>query len=364
MIGTVVREAAAAARSQPVASAITILMVVGMILAVMLTVGRTVGAEQEVLSSIDSAGTRSIMVRADGAAGVDSDVLERVESIEGIEWSGAFSSATDSTNTRVPGGVRVPVRYAYGSQLDRLGIPVTSPVLGQVAWGSELALEQLGIPGGAGSITLTNGASIGVVGHVEVPDFLRDLEPLVMVPRTAPRTKEPIGILIVIAERPELVAPISDAVLSVLGADDPSKVTVHTSEELAELRGLIQAQLGSFSRGLVLALLAVTGALVAILLYGLVVMRRKDFGRRRALGATRSLIVSILLTQTALLAGIGTVVGIGCATAALLVSGSPLPGTPFTVALAVLALITAMTAALIPAVLASRREPIRELRVP
>ena len=62
--GELIREAIATARSQPVASALTVFMVAGMILAVMLTTGRTVGAEQEVLGSIDSAGTRSITIRA------------------------------------------------------------------------------------------------------------------------------------------------------------------------------------------------------------------------------------------------------------------------------------------------------------
>jgi len=355
------REAAASARSQPVASTVTVLMVIGMILAVMLTTGRTVGAEQQVLGTLDSAGTRSIIIRAEQGAGVTAAVLERIGGIEGIEWAGAFSPAQDATNTAIIDGNRVPVRYAYGTHLARLGIPDRAHD-GDLAWASPTALEQLGLPDVAGGITLAGGASIGIAGPLTVPEELRDFEPLVLAPRADPA--DPVGIVVIVSDRPERVAPVSAAVLSVLGADDPGKVTVQTSEALATLRSLIQKQLGSFSRGLVLALLALMGALVAILLYGLVMMRRKDFGRRRALGATRGLIMTLLLMQTALLAAAGILIGTGIAVIVLLVSGDPLPGGVFVSALATLALATTMVAALIPALIASRREPIRELRVP
>ncbi|WP_318247062.1 ABC transporter permease [Microbacterium gallinarum] len=362
--GELIREAIATARSQPVASALTVLMVAGMILAVMLTTGRTVGAEQEVLGSIDSAGTRSITIRAEEAAGVTSDVLERIAHIDGIEWAGAFSTAIDATNTLIDDGTRVPVRFAYGTDFERLGVPADSPLPGELAYAAPAALDQLGLADDTGALILTTGADFAVAGALDSPDFLAALQPLTLVPRPDATGDEPVGVLVVIAERPDLVAPVSDAVLSVLAPADPSKITVETSEALAQLRALIQGQLGSFSRGLVLGLLALTGALVAVLLYGLVMMRRKDYGRRRALGATRGLIVALLVTQTAVLALAGITVGTAASAIILFASGDPLPGVAFTAALAVLALCTALVAALIPAIVASRREPIRELRVP
>ncbi|MCT9626879.1 conserved membrane hypothetical protein [Arthrobacter sp. 9V] len=364
MIPSVLREASASARSQPVASSITVLVLIAMIVAVMLTTGRTVGAEQQVLGSIDSVDTRSIKLRAEAGSGLTSSVLERLASIEGIEWAGGFSTAVDATNAAIPGGTRVPVRYFYGTHIERLGVPTDPAIPDTSAWASPAALEQLGLPDQSGGISLNTGDSFSLVGSMEVPDFLAGLEPVVLVPRQHSTGTESIGLLIVIAERPDLVAPVSAAVLSILDADDPSKINVQTSATLAQLRSLIEGQLGSFSRGLILALLALTGLLVAVLLYGLVMMRRKDFGRRRALGATRGLIIGLLLTQTALLAGIGIVIGIIASMIILLASGDPWPGAGFTTALATLALTTALTAALLPAIVASSREPIRELRVP
>ncbi|MFE7845519.1 ABC transporter permease [Microbacterium sp. NPDC057407] len=363
----VVREAIAAARSQPVASAVTMLMVAGMVISVMLTTGRTVGAEQAVLGSIDDAGTRMIEVRAESGAGLTSSVLGRIADIEGIEWAGAFSSATDATNALVPDGTRVPVRHAYGAGFDQLGIrDLPGPNLSGIAgYASAEALVLLGLTDSSGALTTVDtGAEYSVVGRIRTPDFLREFEPLVLVPREDLTGMETVSVLVIIAERPDLVAPLTSAVTSVLAVDDPSEVTVHTSEALARLRSLVQAQLSTFSRGLVLVMLLVTGLLVAVILYGLVMMRRKDFGRRRALGATRALIVSLLLTQTAVLALFGVTVGLGASLLCVLIMGDPLPGTTFTVALAVLAIATSLFAALVPALVASKREPIRELRVP
>ncbi len=360
----VLREAVASARSQPVASLLTVLMIAGMVLAVMLTTGRTVGAEQQVLGSLDDLGTRSIVIRAEDGAGVTSSVLDRLAPIEGIEWAAAFTSAVDATNTLVPDGSKVATRYAYGTQFETLNIPRVSPDPGNLAYGSPAALEKLGLPDIAGGITLTTGAQYGVGGELVTPDFLTGLEPLVLIPRPHRSGNEPVNVVILIAQSPQLVAPVSTAALSVLGTVDPTQVNVTTSETLAQLRTVIQGQLGVFSRGLVVALLAVTGTLVAVILYGLVMMRRKDFGRRRALGASRALIIGLLLTQTGFLSLIGIGLGLATATPLLTLTADPLPPLPFALALSTLALTTALIAALLPATVASLREPIRELRVP
>jgi putative ABC transport system permease protein len=153
-------------------------------------------------------------------------------------------------------------------------------------------------------------------------------------------------------------------VQSVLAVDDPTKIKVTTSESLATLRALVQGQLGSFGRSLVIVIFALTAVLVAAILYGLVMLRRRDFGRRRALGASRGLIVGLLLTQTAFLSLIGASAGTVIALISLKVTGDPLPGLEFLIALDVLAIVVGVLAALVPAIVASRRDPLKELRVP
>lgn len=198
--------------------------------------------------------------------------------------------------TLVPDGTRVPVRYLYTDQLDRLGI-TDVPVLGATAYASQTALDQFGLPDIGGAITLTTGATATIGNRISVPDYLQTFEPVTLIPAPTAAAPVTVNVILVIAKTPELVAPLSDAVVSVLAATDPTKVSVQTSETLANLRALIQSQLGSSSRALVLGLIVITALLVAVILYGLVIMRRKDFGRRRALGATRGYIITLLVVR-------------------------------------------------------------------
>jgi putative ABC transport system permease protein len=357
-------EAVASAIAAPIASIITIVMIAGMCAAVLLTSGRTVGAEQAVIGSIDSAGTRSIIVRAQPDAGLDTSVLERISHLTGIQWAGAFGPASDVRNAAFSGGTRVPLRLAWGQGWDTFGLPDPLPGTGDVAFASPQALEQLGITGRSGTVDTTAGTGYAVTGPITVPDQLAFLEPLLIAPQPHSDNPSSVGLLVVIASRPDLVAPVADAVGGVLAVGDPTKVNVETSQDLATLRGLIQGQLGSFGRGLTVGIFALTGLLAAAILYGLVMLRRKDFGRRRALGASQRLIIALLVTQTAILAASGAVLGTATAVVVLATANDPLPGPDYLLGIAVLAVTVGVLASLAPALAAARREPITELRVP
>jgi putative ABC transport system permease protein len=334
--------------------------------AVLLTTGRTVGAEQDVLSSIDSAGTRSIVVRAEPGAGLDTTVLDRLANIDGIEWAGAFGSALDVQNLAFPGGNRVPVREAYSSSINVFGSALSTHTTEARAFASARALEELGMVGAAGAVsTVTDQIEYPITGKLVVPSFLEFLEPVVIVPRSVEENPaSSVSVLVVIAEKPDLVGSLSVTVQSLLAVEDVSKVKLQTSQNLATLRALIEGQLGTFGRDLIVVIFGITAVLVAAILYGLVMLRRKDFGRRRALGATRGLIIGLLLTQMLLLSVIGAVIGCVISALVLLTSGDPQPPFLFYLAVAILATATGLVSASVPAVAASRRDPLRELRVP
>ncbi|MCL2595823.1 MAG: lipoprotein ABC transporter permease, partial [Promicromonosporaceae bacterium] len=144
---------------------------------------------------------------------------------------------------------------------------------------------------------------------------------------------------------------------------DPQTVTLETSAALAAVHAAVSGELGAHGRAMVLAILAVAGALMAANLFGLVQLRRKDFGRRRALGASQSLIVALLLVQTMMLATLGVALGVAGSLLFLETTEQPVPGLDFTGAVAVAAVLTALLAAVLPAITAARREPLYELRV-
>ena len=159
-----------------------------------------------------------------------------------------------------------------------------------------------------------------------------------------------------------------EAIANVLGTlvnlDDPSKFTISASQQLAEVRSAVRGQLSEFGRNLALGITSITSVLTCSVMILSVMQRRRDFGRRRALGATRSLIAALIVAQTGGLSAIGAIAGIGVASTVLMTTDAPTPPLDYLAAVAVLAIQVSLVAAIVPAILASRRDPIRELRVP
>src|SRR5690606_2429416 len=363
------REVAAAARSQAVSSALTIAVVAGMCAAVLLTTGRAVAAEQAVLAQVDAAGTRSIVVRASEEAGLTVALLDRLRGVEGIEAAAGFGPIVDARNAAIAGAPPVAVRPAYGVIADR---PMYAPQhpAGRTALASDAAIAAFGLRDGSGGITTDHGEDVVVVGGMTVPEHLRFLEPLVVIPSSSPAApagdhpEEPLAMLVVLARSPQEVAVVEAVVRSLLTDAEQGTVTVETSAELAEVRAAVNGELRTYGRGTVLAILAVSTVLVAANLLALVIMRRRDFGRRRALGATRGLIVALIMGQVAVLAVAGAVVGTSAAVVGLAAAGHPLPDVGFATAVGAAGVLVAVAAAVVPAVVASRRDPLHELRVP
>ncbi len=357
----VLREAWATVRAQRVTSVAMVLVVTGMVVALVLTSGRTIAAEQDVVRSIDSVGTRSIVIRAERDAGLTTAFLQRIGAVEGVAWVGAFSPIVDGRNPALPDAVNTPVRRLYTVDPQIVGVPKGSAP--STAYASPAGLEQLRMPFAVGTVRLATGEVVGIAPASVTAPFLSDLEPLVLIPSVA-TGEEPVGVVVVLADRPERVSPLAYAITSTLALDDPRKATVTTSREMAQLRGMVESQLSALSRALIVGLVGATAVIIAALQTALVILRRKDFGRRRALGATRSFIVALQLLQTTILTVGGLLLGMVVSHGVLLISAAPLPGTEFVAAITFVTMTLALLASLLPALIASRRDPVQELRVP
>lgn len=361
--GAMVAEAWAVARSELVASGLIALLVAGMCVAVVLTAGRSEGVQRQVLASIDAVGTRSIVVRAEPEAGVDSQVITRLSAVEGIEWAGAFGPAWDSRNAGFVGGTPVATRLLYTQDPSMLEIPPELAVRGQSAFATSLALDVLGLPDRIGTLTSSRLVDLAVVGEVSLPDYLSFLEPHLFVP-AEPEVVGPVALVVVVTSTPALVGAVTDVLSEAIAASDPTAVAITTSEAYATLRSLIDGELGGFSRALLAATFGVLAVLVAALGYGLVMIQRKNFGRRRALGATRGFIAGLVVLRAVIAGLAGAALGSATAWAALALGEDPTPDPSFLVAVAVLSVLTAGAGALVPAFVASHRDPLMELRVP
>jgi putative ABC transport system permease protein len=126
-----------------------------------------------------------------------------------------------------------------------------------------------------------------------------------------------------------------------------------------------------FSVTLLTAFGVIAAALAAIGLYGvlafIVAQRRREIGVRMALGATPRAVIADVLGQGLRLAGVGVVVGIGLALVATRLLNALLFGTSRTdvatfTAVAALLVVIAAVASLVPALRASRVDPLIALR--
>jgi len=121
--------------------------------------------------------------------------------------------------------------------------------------------------------------------------------------------------------------------------------------------------LGAFAA---LALLLAALGTYSVIAYS-VAQRTYEIGIRIALGARRSAVLWMVLRRTAVLAGIGVAIGLGAALATTRVLATALfeikPGDPSTLtAVAVLIMVTALVAGLVPAFRATRVDPLAAIR--
>ncbi|WP_123338502.1 MULTISPECIES: FtsX-like permease family protein [unclassified Curtobacterium] len=361
----VLREALVSARSQPVAAALTALMVAAMCASLLLTAGRTEGSQRAILQQIDSEGTRSITVRADAAAHLNPVIVQRLSAASGVQWAGAFTAAQDVVNPSGGSAGRVALRTLYSAG-HLAGAPNSTPVPRGVSV-SPAVLRALAMDQPVGElISVGDGTPYQVASLYRPSHILDPIAPsAVRVGDISnPPAEDVVTLVIVVARSPNDVDSVLTLTRSVLAAQQTSGVEITSSAQLAKIRSTLDGSLGALGHGLIMAIAIVTSVIVAVVNCALVMFRRRDFGRRRALGATRLFVVSLIVTQIAILSAGGAVLGSGGAYLALAVLGAPPPSGSFGLATVVLSWLAGTIAAVIPAVAASRRDPLIELRQP
>ena len=163
----------------------------------------------------------------------------------------------------------------------------------------------------------------------------------------------------------EVAQAAQGQVLRLIAPPSPDKVSVISPVSLAQLTEEVSGDLATFGRTLLFGVLGGGAVLVAIIVLADVLVRRKDIGRRRALGSTRGAIVSLVVLRTLVPALLGAALGValGLWTTNRLGTGA-LPPWEFTAGTATLALLAAVVAAVPPALYAATRDPARVLRTP
>lgn len=355
-------EAIRAAISQPVASLITALIVASVCGVIVSTTGQTVAIERDVLSRIDDAGTRTIVVEdVDGQADLGDGVVDRINALPDVDWAIGLGIASDVRPKGLEGASAVPIRPLFGALPGSVKMSRWNPVPRTALVGVD-AIGLLGLETAAGPVELAgDGFEIGVVGWLDADPPLDFLNRSLV---TVPREKDEVIRIIGLVSSAERVSEVRDAIESLLDPADPTSITIQTSDSLVQVRAAVQGELGTFGRNIVFGALTAGLVLTALNVLGATTARRRDFGRRRALGASRLDIAALVTTQTAATATMGAAVGAVVGTVIVESLIGSMPQADFTVAVAVLAVITSSFAALPPALIAAFRDPVRVLRVP
>lgn len=358
------REVAASARSQRVSSIMTLLFVLGSTSMVLITAGRAAGAEAAVLADIDAVGTRTLTVRVSRQ---DDEFNARlvgrlVQHDDVIEEITAFGPLTDVTAVG-SGGTPVAMRTVHGSLAGSPLSPLARVAGTPQALASSRAITTLGLLAGRGSVQDGHGIETLVTGRVVLPEHLTWMEPVVLIPGGS-ETDEPLSLITVVAGQPEDLPLVTELVASELTGVQPESITLETSERLAELRGVIDGQLTRQGRSLLLGILVASAFATFVNVLSVALMRRRDFGRRRALGATRTMIVALLTAQIAVISSVGAVAGVAVGMTVVIATGDPMPTPTYLAAVAAAFITTATASAILPAVWAANRDPLAELRVP
>ena len=146
-----------------------------------------------------------------------------------------------------------------------------------------------------------------------------------------------------------------------VGLAGSASPTGESPTALADLQRAVGGDLGGYRRALLLVVQATGGFLVAVVVLAEVLLRRRDLGRRRALGASRPGLLLLVVARTAVAATPGVVVGSALGTLAAHAWAQP-PPLAFAAGTGLLTMFAAMLAATPPALLAAWRDPVAVLR--
>ena len=245
-------------------------------------------------------------------------------------------------------------------------VAIVNETLARRLWPGESAVgHRLRLPG-AGASPTPSIEIVGVAGDSTYVSVGEDVKPFMYVP-FAQDYRPQLTLLVRSADAPTRVLP---AIEQSVRAEDPGLVVfnVATMDEAtdtprwpARTAGMFFGVLGTFA--LVLTALGIYGVLSLV-----VRSRTREIGLRLALGASPRAVVSLVLGHAMTWAGVGAAAGLGLAVlltrflAALLYGTSPTDVWVFGGVVLLLAAV-AGAAALVPAVRASRLDPLAALRI-
>lgn len=354
------REIWASARGQKVSTILVALLTAAMCATTLMTVGRAAAAEQQLQARMEAAGARELAFTDSNQKGfLTRDVIAQVGGLNITERAVGLTSAIDVTTTATSAGNRVASWQVIGD-IDEIATLTWGrwPEPGE-AIASVTALNALGLDYPAGSVTTTTGDTYPIVGQYNARAPFTEMNAGVLISAHETTNARTLRVL---ATTAEAVPGAKAGVLAILSQPNEN-VRIDSPADIAKLQADLTGDLEAYGRSLLLLVLAAGALLTAIVVLADVLLHRTDLGRRRALGAPRWIIVTLVAGRSAAAGALGAIIGTSITGLILHQTGNP-PDLAFAIATALLATLAAALAALPPAVAAAHQDPIHVLRTP
>lgn len=356
------REVVANARAWRTAAVAIILLSAGAVATIITTAGIAAASQNAVLATIDKTGTRTINIyTSKESVSFPKQLVDLLGSNSNVSAITAFGPSRDVRNSAIPSSAMVNARETYGEWANKL-LAKQPPLPDTLAWVTATAQSKLGLPAQGGGLQDKLGAwNASVIGVTSLPKQLEALEPAVIIPTNKPKK---ITTIYITATSSMQVPLLYNQVSKILSDYADDEVTITTSLEYDELRSAINGELTRSTHILTITTLLSAAAATMLVVWAMVILRRKDLGRRRALGANRTTIIALTVAQTGILTFIGTGSGAILTGAVIFLTRHTTIPLDYTATLLVTLPALAATLSVLPASWAARREPIRELRNP
>jgi putative ABC transport system permease protein len=322
---------------------------------VLATAGGSIESQAAIIGRIDETGTTVITLVGTGPeAVIPASAVDRIGRMSGVAWVVGLGPVNDvqtestggsPTPARTYRAVRAPVRFGASG--------------GAGAFVSEASAARLGI---AGAYSVLDPGAIPVVGWFEADDPLADLNSFVLTPSR--EESLPLDRIIVAASDAGWVDEIAANLKTMAGLGTSTDVTVQRSQSLLDARAAVADEVARRDREMVVVILAAATALASIVVFTGTIASRRDFGRRRALGASQRQLTILVMLTTLWPALLGAALGTAAGTAYLASTLGYWPGPAFPLSVGVLMVIALVGSSAPPAAIAATRDPLRVLRVP
>lgn len=369
------REAWATARSQPVGTLLVLVVATLTTLLPMVTAGRAEALQRSISADVETTYNRTLVLTVLNDGQFNSESVEYARAFSLVESAYSLGDPVDMQNAaffeasggRDPDAIAV---YPFHGQitgiahLDLGRWPREDEVVLTAA--AEKAIGMIGPAGGlrangvlrrvrddptgdlavVGQITLSQG---GVLGST--------------VGLSPAASSDAASRLVVVASTFSDVPRVERLLPGVLGLD-PGTLRIESLARASDTLGAVTANVDRFGGVLVVVSVGVGSLFLSLIAFGIVQGRRRDFGRKRALGASRVQLVVMVLMQILVPSLLGCTMGAVSGWLAVFVVEGGRPSATFGVSVVVLGILATIAAALIPALLAAYRDPVLALRVP